>query len=135
MSKFMDEVKEVVHKVEDTLLHHDEEEQTVSNKKTVYMNFVNEKLGVTEDYPIWKVTKEVLGHLEAEDLRSEFVGLFNDSKALAKAFLNRVFDFRKHYAKKEDGLVYFYDKTVAYPTATLVNDMEYALQVDHDGDE
>ena len=134
MSKFMDEVKEVVHKAEDALLHHDKEEQTMSGK-TVYLNHIVAELGVTEDYPVWEVTREVLAHLEKEDLRDKFRVHLSESKSLAKAYLNRVFDFRKHYAKKEDGEVFFYSKTVAYPTATIVSDLEYRLAYDHDGDD
>ena len=131
------EVEEVVHKVEE-VLNVGADDKPVDpdedlEKLTIYLNQQVDSREVgpyVEDYPVWRVTEVVIDHLNETDQMDDFKGYLTGSKADGKAYLNRAFDFRRHYTKKEEGAVYFYSKAVAYPPANLINDLEYDLGVE-----
>lgn len=131
------EVEEVVHKAEEVLHPHKEEEVNdidgISDKYVIYLNREVESDvtgGHTEDKPVYQVTGAVIDYLDQEDELSKFKAFLENSKADAKAYLNRVFTFKKRYTKKEDGLVFFYSKDVSYPPSNLISDLEYELGVE-----
>ena len=125
-------VAEVVEEVE-TVFHADNEEQIMKGKPEVYLNQIisNEIDEFVEDIPVCDITEMILAYLkrDEDDIReyNMLVNHLKTSKAAAKAFLNRVFDFRRNYKRKEDGEVFFYNKKVGYPPANLVADLEYEL--------
>lgn len=133
----LERVEEGIHKVEEALHPHKDEEVNdidgVSDKYVIYLNReVQSDVtgGHTEDKPVYQVTGAVIDHLDREDELSKFKAFLENSKADAKAYLNRTFVFKKRYTKKEDGLVFFYSKDVAYPPSNLISDLEYELGVE-----
>ncbi len=124
----VDDVEQLVH-VNQT----DNEDQIMQTKPEVYLNQVvdNEIDQFVEDIPVCDISEMILAYLDRdEDDKTEqqtFVYQLQKSKAAGKAFLNRVFEFRRYYKRKEEGEVFFYSKKVGYPPANLVADLEYEL--------
>ena len=132
VTEVVEDVNQLVHVNQDN-----NKEQVMPAKHEIYLNTMvtdvpDEIDPYTEDVAVCEITQEVLEYLgrDEDDIRqySEFVKNLNQSKAAGKAYLNRVFDFRKWYRKKiDDGIVQFYSKKVAYPPANLVADLEYQV--------
>ena len=111
-------------------------EVNVTEKPEIYLNTKQDgpEGQYVEDIPVCEVTSQIIKILyedqENKVLYNKLEYHLGESKSAAKAFLNRVFEFRRHYCKKEDGVVYFYSKKVSYPPANLVNDLEYELEIE-----
>ena len=134
-------VTEVVEDIEQ-LVHvnqSDNKEQIMPVKPEVYLNTIvtdvpDEIDQFVEDNPVCDITEMILAYLDRdEDDKTQHQTLvyqLGQSKAAGKAFLNRVFEFRRYYKSKQEGVVSFYSKKVGYPPANLVADLEYELGVE-----
>ena len=133
----LEKVEEAVHRVDEALHHkHKEEANDIDGVDHKYVIYLNREVhspvtgGHTEDKPVYQVTGAVIDYLEREDLITNFKDELIESKAAAKAYLNREFTFRKYYVKREDGVANFYEKNTSYPSANLISDLEYELEIE-----
>ena len=136
MSNVLNKIEEVVHRAEDLIHHKDEVENDVDGVDDRYVIYLNKQVesevtgGHVEDRPVYQIAGAVIDYLNLNDVRDRFEALLEDSKADTKAYLIRAFDFRKFYVKKVDGESEFYSRSLAYPPANLVNDIQYALSTE-----
>ena len=102
-------------------------------KPEIYLNTIvsNEIDQFVEDIPVCDISEMIIAYFDRDEddktQQQAFVYQLQQSKAAGKAFLNRVFEFRRYYKRKEEGEVFFYSKKVGYPPANLVADLEYEL--------
>lgn len=96
----------------------------------VYLNHLDEDREVIEPIPLHEVSEMLLDYLDKNGHLAELEHIYDESKAMARAkgFLNRLFVFKKLYARKRDGEVDYYSKSLAYPPADVVNDLFFALE-------
>ena len=96
----------------------------------IILNRVDAKRKVVEDIPLYEISALILNQLEKSDLLNELENIYDKENPMvnAKGFLNRTFEFRKHYSRKFDGETVYYSKTLGYPPDNVVSDLFFIFK-------